>query len=364
MKLLNTEVVCRLIILQQIPRFGSQRILTLLSHHPLEELFSYSVSTLIDIGLSVEQANMIVSPDHKRLESVLEWERGAQNYIVTYFDDEYPSQLKEISSPPLLLFVYGQLSSISTPQIAIVGARNATPLGLECAYNFGRDLVQAGVTVTSGLALGIDGKSHMGALAGNGVTLAVLGTGVNNIYPKRHRKLADEIVEHGAIVSEFWPNTPARAENFPKRNRLISGLSLGTLVIEAAIKSGSLITAKFALEQNREVFAIPGSINNPMAQGCHHLIKQGAILVDCVDDILSTLELSLPRPMMNSQKELPISNSSKQHPLLMHIDFDITPIDTLVERSGLAVDSLLATLLELEMAGDVISVSGGYIRNN
>jgi len=210
-------------------------------------------------------------------------------HILTLHDPAYPALLKEIADPPPLLFVRGDPAVLSRPQLGIVGSRNPTPGGRSLAEDFARSLSRCGLVVTSGMALGIDAAGHRGALRGGGTTLAVAGTGPDRIYPARHRDLARAIVEQGAIISEFAPGTPALPSNFPRRNRIISGLSLGVLVVEAACRSGSLITARLAAEQGREVFALPGSIHNPLARGCHHLIRQGAKLVEDIEDIVEEL---------------------------------------------------------------------------
>ena len=199
---------------------------------------------------------------------------------MTLHDARYPELLKQIADPPSILFVQGDVSLLAKWQIALVGSRNPSASGRDTAYEFSRYLAQDGITINSGLAMGIDAASHQGALAAGGKTIAVIGTGLDRVYPAKHRELAHEIASTGAIVSEFALGTSPRAENFPRRNRIISGLSLGTVVVEAAVKSGSLITARMAMEQGREVFAIPGSIHNPLARGCHQLIRQGAKLVE------------------------------------------------------------------------------------
>jgi DNA processing protein len=241
-----------------------------------------------------------------------------------------------------------------------VGSRKCTPYGQEKAYQFSGLLSSAGFTITSGLALGIDGCAHQGALDKQGKTIAVLGTGLNNIYPKRHLKLAQKIIENGLIVSEFYPDSPALPSNFPRRNRIISGLSLGVLVIEASTRSGSLITARYAMEQNRDVFAIPGSIDNAEACGCHQLIQQGAKLVINAQDICDEFtHLDLASPVINSQSDSP---KSAPHPLLAHIDFHLTTLEQLLQRSNLDLLSLQNQLIELEITGSIAATAQGYIK--
>ena len=241
----------------------------------------------------------------------------------------------------------------------MVGSRNCTPYGKEKAHDFAQQLAKAGFTVTSGLAIGVDGMAHQGALSATGATIAVLGTGLNNIYPKRHVSLANKIREQGLLVSEFWPNTAAYPSNFPRRNRIISGLSLGTLVIEASERSGSLITARYATEQNREVFALPGSVDNPQACGCLRLIQQGAKLVLNIDDICAEF------PLLNldiQTLESTTKTAKKQPALLGFIDYSLTSFETILARSGLDVVTLQNELIELEINGIINVQPQGYIK--
>jgi len=248
---------------------------------------------------------------------------------------------------------------LNRPQIAIIGSRSCTPYGQEKAYSLAKQLADLGLTITSGLAIGVDGMAHQGALLGSGSTIAVLGTGLNNIYPKRHIALANEIREKGLLLSEFWPNTPAYPTNFPRRNRIISGLSLGTLVIEASIKSGSLITARYAIEQNREVFALPGSVDNPQACGCLKLIQQGATLVLSITDIINEFpSLNLQQTTAQPSPE----TTNPEHPLLKFIDYSLTSFDTILARSGMDVVTLQNELIELEINGIINAQPQGYIK--
>jgi len=283
----------------------------------------------------------------------IEWSRQPGNRILTLADADYPPSLLEIADPPPLLYVRGNPALLLQPGLAIVGSRNATPQGNQTAESFARKLAATGLTIVSGLALGIDAAAHRGALAAAGNTIAVIGTGPDRIYPARNRELALEIAERGAIVSEFPIGTPALAANFPKRNRLIAGLSRGVLVVEAATESGSLITARLAADQGREVFAIPGSIHSPVARGCHRLIKQGAKLVETAADVLEELTISIastspaaPRPIID------------EHPLLAALGHDPANLDELVARTGQAADQLLITLLELELSGQIAPLPG------
>lgn len=280
------------------------------------------------------------------------WSEQPRNYVVTLADESYPSALLEIPDPPVVLFAKGRLELLRSTAIAIVGSRNATPQGINTARAFAQALSDAGLTVVSGLALGIDAAAHEGGLAGSSSTIAVTGTGLDIVYPARNRALAHRIAEEGLLLSEFPLGTGAVAYNFPRRNRLISGLSRGVLVVEAAVKSGSLTTARFGADQGREVFAIPGSIHSPLARGCHALIKQGAKLVESAQDVLEELHLAAPareRPAVPPDDD----------PLLTQLGHDPCDIDTLAARSGLAVDVLTARLLELELEGKIASLPGG-----
>ena len=261
------------------------------------------------------------------------------------------------------MFVRGNPELLSLPQIAIVGSRNPSSLGEETAFNFAKTLSLYGFVITSGLALGIDGASHRGALSAQGYTIAVAGTGLDRVYPARHKDLATEIVKTGLMISEFPPGTTAKANHFPRRNRIISGLCQGLLVVEAAKQSGSLITARMALEQNREVFAIPGSIHNPLARGCNALIREGAKLVETTQDILEELnqyyqqDEKIPAITMQSTLDL------EQQTLLNRVMFSPTSIDNLVENTGLSVEVISSMLLILELQGYLEATAGGcYIR--
>ncbi len=296
---------------------------------------------------------------------------GAGRTILTRRDPAYPALLQELPDAPPLLFLQGSVAALASPQLAMVGSRNPSGVGSETARDFARSLAGVGLTITSGLALGIDAASHRGALDGQGVTIAVMGTGVDRIYPARHRDLAHAIVAGGgALVSEYPPGTPALPGNFPRRNRIISGLSFGTLVVEAASQSGSLITARLAGEQGREVFAIPGSIHNPLARGCHQLLRDGARLVETAQDVLMELAPHLrgliaespahDREAMGGAEVEALDEAYSQ--LLNHVGDESTPVDVLVERSGLTAEVVSSMLLILELRGHITPVPGGYSR--
>jgi DNA processing protein len=294
----------------------------------------------------------------------LAWlEAHPSNQALTLADLDYPAQLKEIADPPPILFIRGDAKILSQPQIAIVGSRNPSALGLETARSFAKDLARHGFVITSGLALGIDAASHEGALLGQGQTIAVAGTGPDRIYPAKHKDLATEIVRTGAMISEFPPGTVAKADHFPRRNRIISGLAVGLLVVEAAKQSGSLITARMALEQNREVFAIPGSIHNPLARGCNALIREGAKLVETTQDILEELNYNnqIDNEFFSAQQQSTLDLD--QQTLLNLIMFSPTSIDNLVENTGWPIGDVTAKLLALELQSYIEGIAGGcYIR--
>jgi DNA processing protein len=281
-------------------------------------------------------------------------------------DPRYPAQLAAVPGCPALLYVSGDPAVLAMPQIAIVGSRAATAAGRETAFEFAGALAAAGLAVTSGLAIGIDAAAHRGALAAGGITIAVCGTGLDRVYPAQNEPLAAAIAAQGALVSEFPPGTPPLALNFPQRNRLMSGLSRGVLVIEAAARSGSLITARLAGEQGRDVLAVPGSIHNALARGCHRLIKEGAALIETPDDVLAALGFSpvaLPAKNVSGAPDVaenaPDRLDSGAEMLLNALGFGPADLDRLVERTGLAAHAVVSTLQMLELAGRVESLTGG-----
>jgi len=310
------------------------------------------------------------------LKTTTEWlQAGNNRRIVALGDAAYPATLLNIEDPPLMLYMLGALAEraqaateIIATSLAIVGSRNPTPQGESNARQFARAFAEAGVCVVSGLALGIDGAAHDGALLGGGQTIAVVGTGLDRVYPKKHLALAHRIAQQGMIISEFPLGTPPLMPNFPRRNRIISGLSLGTLVVEAALKSGSLITARLAAEQGKEVFAIPGSIHSPQSRGCHALIKQGAKLVELAQDVLE--EMTLPLGGLAQRLTRPLdapgdscaASCSDDDPLIAALGFDAVSLDTLQARTGLDTARLQAQLLELELNGQVARLPGGLFQ--
>jgi len=305
------------------------------------------------------------------IEQAIEWASLNRQYLLSIEDAGYPSRLKEIYCPPPVIYVKGCLSAFEQPAIAMVGSRNASISGAQHAFTFARDFALAGFCVYSGLALGIDAASHQGALYAQGATCAVLGTGLDVVYPRQHIKLADEITEKGILISEMNLGAKPVPANFPRRNRIVSGLSQGVLVVEASLKSGSLITANYAVEQNRDVFAIPGPIDSPVSKGCHALIKQGARLVETVDDILGEWvhEAHPQVPSQSQGKNQAVSNtvmsehlSPEERLVMENIDYQRVSFDVLAHHTNLEVGTLTHLLIGLELKGELSSVPGGYQR--
>jgi DNA processing protein len=328
-----------------------------------------ALSRVLGAKLAVSIHEQLASETLKeRLRLSLKWLEGKDNHLMTLADSDYPRTLLETADPPPILFLKGRRELLSATGIAIVGSRNATPQGVQNAEAFAKTLSDAGLTIISGMALGIDTAAHRGGLAGRGSTIAVVGTGLDLVYPARNKTLAHDISERGVLVSEFSLGTPAIAANFPRRNRIISGLSRGVLVVEAALQSGSLITARQAGEQGREVFAIPGSIHSPFSKGAHELIKQGAKLVDDAADILSELQLT---PHMQPASAVAPSEAeatadqvgervlTQEETVIAAMGFDSFSIDELVLRTGEAAHTLIAKLTELELNGAIAAVPGG-----
>lgn len=297
----------------------------------------------------------------------VEWLDAHEGSVVTLRDQDYPPLLREIDSAPALLYVMGDRSCLGIPHVAMVGSRNPTGTGKETAHEFAAALSRSGVCVTSGMALGIDAASHAGALSQGGPTVAVWATGLDCVYPPAHRALAQTIAVQGAIVSELPLGSQPRRAHFPRRNRLISGLSTGVLVVEAALDSGSLITARYGLEQGREIFAIPGSIHNPLSKGCHQLIRSGAKLVETVDHIFEELTgnilatISSPGSPPQPVAQQPLEEELQE--LLSHIGFESTSVDVIASRCDHSVATILPLLIELELRGAVVQRAGGYMRD-
>ncbi|MEE4246394.1 MAG: DNA-processing protein DprA [Kangiellaceae bacterium] len=356
----------------------------------LSNVLNCSDLELKQAELSDHLIGLLRSIKYQNIDHIERWLEDETHQLITIEDKCYPRLLKEIPDAPLILYLKGDARLLHKPQIAIVGSRNPSVAGKQEVESFTKYFIEHGLTITSGMALGIDGLAHQTALANNGHTIAVVATGLDRIYPAHHKQLAVDIAERGLLISEFALGTGVRGRHFPKRNRIISGLSLATLVIEAALKSGSLITAYSAIDQGRDVFAIPGSIHNPLAKGCHKLIKQGGHLVETGEDVLAHMQwLAIAQsetsnPDVDHQYASHVSANSQvakgavealselddslatQDILLqqvMHqIDFAITAMDDIVTRTKLPVSELSEILLQLEMQGSIAVVGGGYQR--
>ncbi|MCU7915012.1 MAG: DNA-processing protein DprA [Candidatus Thiodiazotropha sp. (ex Gloverina cf. vestifex)] len=360
------------LLVSQTSGIGSRYFQRLIDHFGRpEKILQASRTELSDLGIPQRAISQLQRRQPSDIEPTLTWLREPGHQLITQADDDYPLLLKEIDAPPPLLYLIGDATLLSQPQIAIVGSRNPTPTGINNAKKFAHSLATAGLCVTSGMAIGIDGAAHMGALKA-GRTVAAMGTGLDRIYPASHHDLAHRIADMGLLVSEFPPGTPAKAENFPRRNRIISGLCLGTLVIEAAVQSGSLITARLASEQGREVFAIPGSIHNPQARGCHALIRQGAKLVESAQDIVEELGalLGTLAPLSEhyqSEKKSPSDQTDDPEytRLTEALGYDPVSVDELIARTCLTAEAVSSMLLVLELEGHVSSAPGGlYCRTD
>jgi len=333
-----------------------------------------TAAALGNAGLNSAVAEAIAQPDEARLSNAARWLDDDRHWLVMKDDAFYPSLLAEVARAPRHLFVAGDPEIISLPQIAIVGSRNATQGGIDNAHQFGTALASAGLTICSGLAEGIDAAAHQAALDADRPTVAVCGTGPDRIYPRKNEALARSIYENGALVSEFAPGTGVHKSNFPRRNRIISGLSLGTLLVEAGSRSGAIITARYAMEQGREVFAIPGSIHSPQSKGCHQLIRNGAKLVETSAHILEELASlayasisdinSVDRPV--SAENLPTTAPDPSHSeLMLAMGWDPVSIDTLVSQTGLTADEVSSMLLIMELEDQVELLAGGlYQKRN
>ena len=341
-----------------IPGLGDQSLRKLLvAFGAPQQILDASHAALIKVvPANIAAAISSGGASAEKLDGVSLWLEKPANHVVTLADSLYPQALLQTPDPPLLLYVIGRAELLNHDALAIVGSRSASPQGIANAEAFARALSDAGLTIVSGLALGIDAAAHRGGLAGAASSVAVVGTGLDIVYPARNRDLAHQLAEQGAIVSEFPLGTPALASNFPRRNRLICGLARGCLVVEAALQSGSLITARLANEQGKEVFAIPGSIHSPLSKGCHRLIKQGAKLAESAQDIMEELRLLAPAP---SPSDPPFSAEPQAQALLDKLGFDPCDIDALCARCGLKSDVVSSLLTQLEIEGRVAALPGG-----
>ncbi len=338
----------------------------------IQDISAAGISDFMAAGLNRKQAESLASgsPEQK-IDEALTWSQKKHHHLINYGSRFYPQRLASINNAPLVLYVIGDKDVLHTPQLAMVGSRKPTPLAAKTAREFATFIAAKGITITSGLALGIDSEAHRGCLDAGGLTVAVAATGLDRIYPAKHKSLALEIVESGAMVSEFPLGTSTKPQYFPLRNRIISGLSIGTFVVEAAVRSGSLTTARHATEQNREVMAMPGSIHNPLARGCHQLIRQGAKLVETADDILEELagqigSLHFPE-QQSAEPQDPTEKTSGLDPqyrrLLECLDYSPLSIDQIIDDSGLQAQDVASMLLILEMEG-LIQACGAnrYVR--
>ncbi len=353
------------LILWRVEGVGAKTYLALLDiFKSPSDVLSASTNDLKNAKLSDAVVQKIKSIDGSVIEPDLAWLKQSDCHVMCWHDDDYPALLKEIPDPPPLLFVRGDRSLLSSMQLAIVGTRSPSPMALKTTHAFAKSLASFGLTITSGLALGVDQAAHYGALDASKKTIAVAATGLDRVYPANHKPLAKEIIKTGAIVSEFPIGTQPRPGYFPRRNRIISGLSLGVLVVEATIKSGTLVTAKHAMEQGREVFAMPGSIHNPLAKGCHHLIRQGAKLVETAEDVLEELG-SLSCVVADDVGVKPeqlarVSLEADYLMLLEKIAFDPISVDDLVMETKRTAEEVSSMLLVLELEGLVSSAPGGF----
>jgi DNA processing protein len=355
--------------LYRAPGAGTRTLHGLLAHFAdPAAVLAAGRDELLAAGLKNATVDYLREPDWRAVEQDLAWLESGGNRLITVRDPDYPALLAAIADPPLVLFTHGDTDYLHQPQLAIVGSRNPSRDGIALAKDFATWLGDRGLVICSGLAAGIDAAAHLGALNSGAGTVAVTGTGLDRVYPARHRELAHRIADNGVLVSEFPPGTPPLAANFPRRNRIISGLSLGTLVVEAALHSGSLITARQATEQGREVFALPGSIHNPLARGCHALIREGAKLVESGAHILEELAdlLQLPEAQRHAEPPGPAGDAGRSarlgpeyHEFLELMGFEPVTIDELVRRSGLTPEQVSSMLLMLELEDQVYAGAGG-----
>jgi DNA processing protein len=351
--MIQSEGLAAWLRLTLIPGIGGETQRKLLAAFGLPEAI-FSAGRLAARAVIGSRADLLFDFDtSEAVDRSINWASQPSQCILTLADAAYPPALLEIADPPNVLYIRGNPALLKKRGIGMVGSRNATPQGLQTAEVFAKALASRGQCIISGLALGIDAAAHRGALAAAGDTIAVIGTGADRLYPARNKELAVAIAERGAIISEFPLGTPAIASNFPRRNRIISGLSQGVLVVEAAIESGSLITARLAAEQGREVFAIPGSIHSPVARGCHQLIKQGAKLVETAQDVLEELGSFETKPTLSE-----VQPTTNEAPILSALGHHPCSLDELIERTGCSTDQLLTELLMLELAGQIATMPG------
>jgi DNA processing protein len=353
----------RLALAARAPDLSAAQLLSLAAASPdLAILARPSPAELAQHGLTTRTIGWFTAPDQSRIDADLRWLERAGATLVPATDPNYPALLLVTADAPAVLYVRGQVRCLAEPQLAMVGSRNPTAGGRATAREFAAFFAGAGLTITSGLAIGIDAACHEGALAGEGFTIGVLGSALDMVYPPENEKLAERVVEGGALISEFPPGLGARPHHFPQRNRIIAGMSHGTLVVEAARESGSLITARLAGEVGRDVFAIPGSIHNPCARGCHQLIRSGAKLVETAEDVLCELKISLASQLVaTTSTAANISPTlDKEYKILLDaLAFEPVSVDSLIERTGMNSASIASMLLILELDGYVQPHPGG-----
>lgn len=372
------EILQGWLLLVRCPGIASVKINGLLNHFgSIESLFEQKQFPDF-LKIPAQSQEFLKSKDMSRIKDDLNWLEQENNHLLTIDDGLYPPLLKQSQSPPPVLFITGNPETLLQPQIAVVGSRNVSPIGKKNTESFCKDLASGGLCITSGLAMGVDGIAHEAALSVAGSTIAVAGTGLDIVYPARHRQLAHKIAETGALVSEFPVGTGAHAANFPRRNRIICGLAMGTLVIEAGIQSGTLITARQTMEINRPVMAIPGSIHNPNAKGCNYLIKQGARLIESAPEIIEelapqahslsaqikeNLELLEDKPVQTKNKPYINAGVNENDDVLKCVLYEPTAIDEIIEKSGLKAQEVASTLLILELEEKIQALPGAkYIR--
>ena len=370
----NQEALRHYLALWHTPSVGGKTFTAICERFPdLTDFFAKPLKYAEQFQLRSAAKHYLSQPSWQDVDQALAWQEQTDQHIITLFDPRYPQALKNTSSPPAILFVKGNVNCLNDPQLAIVGTRHPTPYGRENAIQFAKTMAEDGIIVTSGLAMGVDTAAHQGALFA-GQTIAVLGNGLNHIYPAQNYQLAQRIAENGAVISEFPLDMRVDRRTFPQRNRIISGMSLGTLVVEAAPRSGSLITAKQAMDQGREVFTIPGSIHSPQSKGCHELLRQGAKLVESAYDILIEIKPALQSALNHtditkSHKNTAATTSVQAEPLdqdyqnlLLQIDFKPTPVDLIIAKSQLTASEVSSMLLVLELQNYIAAVPGGYAR--
>lgn len=359
------------LLLSFLPGLGPVRTRQLLEHFTEPERILYAPRKELALFLPDKIVDAICNHQvqetiNRQLQYTRAWyESSNGHFIITPESTHYPTNLKELPDAPVVLYVIGNVELLNEPQVGVVGSRRPTPGGRRVAKEFCEQLVRSGLVITSGMAMGIDAAAHQGALGCYGGTIAVLGTGVDQVYPVRHKDLYSLIANHGAVVSEFPLGTEPFAGNFPKRNRIISGLSLGVLVVEAAIESGSLISARLAAEQGRDVFAVPGSVINPLSRGCHKLIREGAVLVESADDILMELapllKQQLQAPAMDAPASMQVADPLRLK-VIESMGFDVISLDQISESTGIGCAELSVLLTEMELDGLIEATAGGFIR--